>query len=61
MRLNIAKTRVVSDTRKTNFLNYEYQLCHTTITRTSSMKDLGVLFDQSYIVTVMLITYFPNA
>jgi hypothetical protein len=26
-----------------------------------SIKDLGVLFDSSYIFTVMLITYFLNA
>jgi hypothetical protein len=45
MRLNIAKTRVVSYTRKTYLLSYEYQLCHATITRTSSIKDLGVHFD----------------
>ncbi|PNF40690.1 hypothetical protein B7P43_G02183 [Cryptotermes secundus] len=45
MKLNIAKTRVVSYTRKTNFLSYEYQLCHAIITRTSSVKDLGVFFD----------------
>jgi hypothetical protein len=45
MRLNAAKTRVVSYTRKTNFLSYKYQLCHNTITRTSSIKDLGVFFD----------------
>ncbi|PNF39778.1 hypothetical protein B7P43_G03514, partial [Cryptotermes secundus] len=45
MKLNIAKTRVVSYTRKTNFLSYKYQLCHDIITRTSSIKDLGVFFD----------------
>jgi hypothetical protein len=45
MRLNIAKTCVVSYTRKTNFVSYDYQLCHATITRTSSIKDLGVFFD----------------
>jgi hypothetical protein len=45
MRLNIAKTRVVLCTRKTNFLSYQYQLCHATITRTSNIKDLGVFFD----------------
>ncbi|PNF30002.1 hypothetical protein B7P43_G06208 [Cryptotermes secundus] len=44
MKLNIAKTRVVSYTRKTNFLSYEYQLCHAIITCTSCIKDLGVLF-----------------
>jgi hypothetical protein len=45
MRLNIAKTRVVSYFRKVNVLRYDYQLCHATITRTSNIKDLGVFFD----------------
>jgi hypothetical protein len=45
MRLNITKTRVVLYTRKTNFVSYEYQLRHVTITRISSIKDLGVFFD----------------
>jgi hypothetical protein len=45
MRLNIAKTRVVSYTRKTNFLSYNYQLCRATIIRASSIKDLCVFFD----------------
>jgi hypothetical protein len=45
MRLNTAKTCVVSYTRKTNFLSYDYQLCHAIITRTSSINDLGVFFD----------------
>jgi hypothetical protein len=45
MSLNIAKTYVVSYTRKTNFLSYEYQLCHATITRTSSIVGLGVFFN----------------
>jgi hypothetical protein len=44
MRLSTVKTRVVSNTRKTN-LSYNYQLCRTTITRASSIKDLGVFFD----------------
>jgi hypothetical protein len=45
MRLNTAKTRVVSYTRKANFFSYNYQLCHATITHTSSIKDLGVFFE----------------
>jgi hypothetical protein len=45
MRLNISKPRVISYSRKTNVLSYEYQLCHSAIARTSSIKDLGVLFD----------------
>jgi hypothetical protein len=45
MRLNTAKTRVMSYTRKTNFLSYNYQFCHATIICSSSIKDLGVFFD----------------
>jgi hypothetical protein len=45
MRLNIVKTRVMTYTRKTNFLSHEYKLCHAAITRTSFIKDLGVYFD----------------
>jgi hypothetical protein len=45
MRLNIAKTHVVLYCRKTSILRHEYQLCHAAITRTSSIKDLGVFFD----------------
>jgi hypothetical protein len=45
MRLNISKTRVLSYSRNTNVLSYEHQLCHTAIARTSSIKDLGVLFN----------------
>jgi hypothetical protein len=52
IRLNTAKTRVVSYTRKTNFLSYNYQLCHATITRASSIKDLVVFFDSKL--------HFPN-
>jgi hypothetical protein len=44
-RLNISKTCVMSYSRKTNVLSYEYQLCHTAITCTSSIKDIGVFFD----------------
>jgi hypothetical protein len=45
MRLNINKTRVMSYSRKTNVLSYEYSLGHSVITQTSSIKDLGVFFD----------------
>jgi hypothetical protein len=60
-RLNISKTRVMSYSRKKNILSYEYQLCHTAITRTSSIKDLGAFLIQNYIFTIMLISYFLNA
>jgi hypothetical protein len=45
VRLNIARTRVVSYNGKTNFLSYEYELSHSTITCTKSIKDLRVFFD----------------
>jgi hypothetical protein len=45
MRLNTAKIHIVSYTRKTNFLSYNSQLCRDTITRASSIKNLGVFFD----------------
>jgi hypothetical protein len=45
MRHNVAKTCVVSYSKKTNVLSYEYQRCHTTSTRTGSVKDLDVFFD----------------
>jgi hypothetical protein len=44
-----------------NFLSYEYQLCHATITHTSSIKGLDVFLIQSYISTALLITYFLKA
>jgi hypothetical protein len=45
MRLNTAKQRVVSYTRKTVILSYSYQLCCATITGTGIIKVLGCLFD----------------
>jgi hypothetical protein len=45
MKLNISKTKVISFSRKTNVLIYEYKLCHSSINRTDSMKDLGVFID----------------
>jgi hypothetical protein len=45
MKLNINKTRVISSSRKTNTLICDYQLCQSSITRTDSIKDLGVFID----------------
>jgi hypothetical protein len=45
MKLNISKTRVISFSRKTNTLFFQYKLCHSSITRTDSIKDLGVFTD----------------
>jgi hypothetical protein len=44
MRLNIAKKRLASSTRKINVMSYEYQLFHATVTRTNSIKCLDVFF-----------------
>jgi hypothetical protein len=45
MKLNIGKTRVISFSRKTNVLIYDYKLCQFPITRSHSIKDLGVYTD----------------
>jgi hypothetical protein len=45
MKLNITKTIVISFSRKTNVLKYDYKLCQSSITRTDSIKDLGVYND----------------
>jgi hypothetical protein len=45
MRLDIAKTRVVSHSRKKNALSYEYQLFHAATKLTSSIKGIAVFFD----------------
>jgi hypothetical protein len=45
MKLSISKTRVISFSRKTNSLIYDYELCQSSITRTDSIKDLGVFID----------------
>jgi hypothetical protein len=45
MKLSIDKTKVIRFSRKTNILIYEYKLFHSMITRTDSVKDLGVYLD----------------
>jgi hypothetical protein len=45
MKQNIRNTRVISHSRKTNLMNYEYLLCQAAIIRTSTIKDLGVFCD----------------
>jgi hypothetical protein len=47
MRLNIAKTRIVSYSRKTNILSYEYHLCLAAIICTNIITDLDVFFDSN--------------
>jgi hypothetical protein len=45
MKLNIGKTIVISFSRKTIVLIYDYKLCQSPITRSHSVKDLGVCID----------------
>jgi hypothetical protein len=45
MKLNISKTKVISFSRKTNILIYDYKLCQSSITRIDSIKHLGVFTD----------------
>jgi hypothetical protein len=45
MKPNISKTKVISFSRKTNKLIYDYNLCQSSINRTNSIKDLGVFID----------------
>jgi hypothetical protein len=45
MKVNISKTKVISFSTKTNVLFYDYKLCHSSITRTDFIKDLGVFID----------------
>jgi hypothetical protein len=45
MKLNISKTKVISFSRKTNILIYDYNLCQSSINRTDSIEDLGIFID----------------
>jgi hypothetical protein len=45
MKLNVNKTRVISFSRKTNLLLFDYKLCESLITRTECIRDLGVQID----------------
>jgi hypothetical protein len=45
IKLNVDKTKVITFSMKTNILIYEYTLFHFTITRTDSVKVLGVYLD----------------
>jgi hypothetical protein len=45
MRSNFSKIRVVSFTRETNVLNYQYRLENSVILGTDCIKDLGVHID----------------
>jgi hypothetical protein len=45
MKLTISKTRVIAFTRKTNVLYYSYKICDSFVTRTDTIKDLGIQLD----------------
>jgi hypothetical protein len=45
MKLNINRTKVITFSRKINVLIYEYKRCHSSISRSYSIKDMGVVID----------------
>jgi hypothetical protein len=49
MKSNLSKIRVISFSRKTTILNYQYRLGNSFILRTDCIKDLGILIDQKSI------------
>jgi hypothetical protein len=45
MKINIGKTTIISFSRKTNSILFNYKLCSNLVTRSQCVKDLGVLLD----------------
>jgi hypothetical protein len=45
MKLNSSKTTIISFTRKTNSIYFNYKLCNNLVVRSQCVKDLGVLLD----------------
>jgi hypothetical protein len=45
MELNIQKTRIISFTRKTNSVHFNYYVSNAIILRSDCIKDLGVMLD----------------
>jgi hypothetical protein len=51
-KLNITKTKVMSFSRITSVLIYDYKFCQSSMTRTDSIKNLGIFNDAK--------RHFPN-
>jgi hypothetical protein len=45
MKLNLSKTTIISFTRKTNSIYFNYKLCNNLEARSQCVKNLGVLLD----------------
>jgi hypothetical protein len=45
MKLNISQTKIITFSRKTNTLIYDYKLCQSSLTRTDYIKDLEIFLD----------------
>jgi hypothetical protein len=45
MKVNNDKSKVITFTRRTSPIHYNYKLCDKCITRTDSVKDLGILLN----------------
>jgi MFS-type transporter involved in bile tolerance (Atg22 family) len=44
-KLNMSKTKIITSSRETNMLIYDYKLCQSSLARTDSIKDLGIFLD----------------
>jgi hypothetical protein len=58
MKLNTQKTNVISFTRKTNSIHFDYQLDNAVVIRTHCVKDLGVWLNNKMYFHRHLIIYF---
>jgi hypothetical protein len=45
MKINLGKTTIISFSRKTNSIYFNYKLCNNLVTRSQCVKDLGVRLD----------------
>jgi hypothetical protein len=45
MKLSLSKTAIISFTRKTNSIYFNYKLCNNLVAHSQCVKDLGVLLD----------------
>jgi hypothetical protein len=61
MKPNFNKIRIISFTRKSNVLNYQYRLGNSFILRTDCIKDLGVHIDRKFNFHRHVDFVFPHA
>jgi hypothetical protein len=59
MKLSISKTKILSFSRNTNTLIYDYRLWQSFVMRTDSIKDLRIFLYSNFVPIMTLTTYFP--